>query len=535
MSRTKWTGQQTVSTRTKRPDANMDMGYNFRQLMALQANSTLSTLLRNRMGQGNGARRDIESACGYIKDLKYSDYWDLYDRTDVATRVVETYPDFTWLQNPEVYEKEDSKETKFEKDWQEHVLECGPFAELRKLDILAGIGKFGLLVMGVNDGGSLESPLMPMTATATKHRSITYFRAYTEGEVKITSWDSEPNSLRYGLPLMYEVMPNNGQASYTVSTRVDQDGKTNNGSISEPFSGSFRVHYSRCLHFADNALCGSVWGVERLRRVFNRMSDIIKVVGGSAEMFWQGAFSGIAFEMDAEAEMSEPAKAAMKDDIDKYINNLQRTILLQGVKANPLSPSIASPKDHLDVQLTLISIASRIPKRILSGSEMGKLSSTQDAENWDLQITTRRTNVAKPALMSPYVSFCIRNGIVRPPVLSDKAFFIEWPAMSELSTVDKAKSADNFTTALETYCSKALYKAIKFADYLYYVWGFSSRESRALAAKFDESSFEVIRKEALKAEKTAAASPLAKAAKSKIDTKTASTKAKSKAKVSTKS
>lgn len=535
MSRTKW-ANKPVPSKTKKLDANMDMGYNFRQMMALQANSTLTSLLRNRMGSGKGGRRDIEAACGYVKNLEFADYWDLYDRTDVATRVVETYPDFTWLQNPEIYEKEDSKETKFERDWQAHTEECLPFGELRKLDILAGIGKFGLLVMGVNDGGSLESPLLPMTATATRHRSITYYRAYTEGEVKITTWDDNPQSLRYGLPLMYEVRPNHGQQSYTVSPRLEQGSKTNDGgNINEPFSGSFKVHYSRCLHFADNALCGSVWGVERLRRVFNRMSDIVKVVGGSAEMFWQGAFSGIAFEMDAESEVSDTAKAAMKDDIDKYINNLQRTILLQGVKANPLSPSIASPKDHLDVQLTLISIASRIPKRILSGSEMGKLSSTQDAENWDLQITTRRTNVATPSLMKPYVAFCIRNGIVRPPVLSDKAFFIEWPAMSELSTVDKAKSADNFTTALETYCSKALYKAIKFADYLYYVWGFSSREARALAAKFDESSFEVIRKEALKAEKTAAASPLAKAAKSKIDTKTASTKAKSKAKVSTKS
>lgn len=474
--------------------------------MAANAQAAMTTLFRRGQGWRNGVfktsggRRDIEEACGYLTELDYSEFFEAYDKVDVAKRVVETYPDYTWIRNPEVYETETEEVvTPFEKSLAQHIKRNRPFSELRKLDILAGIGKFGLLVLGVNDGKALHLPLAPRPASQGM-REILYYRAYTEGEVKIIEWETNLKSVRYGKPVMYEVRPAFGAASEIgkgtgVSATPISDKSLK--PVTNPYKTSFKVHHTRCIHFADNALCGDVYGTERLRQVFNRLIDITKIAGGSAEMFWQGAFSGIAFEMDPEAEISENDKNQMRSDIDNYINKLQRTLLLQGVKANPLSPSIASPIDHLDVQLTLISIASRIPKRILTGSEMGKLASTQDSASWALQITTRRNNIAVPYLLEEYVRFCIRNGVLRSPQKEGEyGFSVVWCPIAVTTKEEQAKAADGFTAALEKYCVKGLYHAIAFSDYLYHIHGYTADEAHTLAKAFDKKAFEKIREQA---------------------------------------
>jgi hypothetical protein len=502
---------------------------NARALLAHNSYMSMQELFRMRGtgGLASTGRRDIEKACGYETSLDFKNFFELWDKGDVATRVVEAYPEYTWSQNPEVYEDEsEDVTTPFEVDWKAHVEKSQPFAELCKLDILAGIGKFGIMVIGVNDGKKLDTALVPENKTEKTKREISYYRAYTEGEVKIKTWDVGTTSPRYGLPVLYTVTPSNGGSSETMSVEggaptPKTKGKEETANV-DPFVQSFDVHHSRVIHFADNALSSKVYGRERLRQVYNRITDILKIVGGSAEMFWQGAFSGISFEMDPDAEISASDKQKMKEDIDNYVNKLQRTLLLQGVKANPMSPSISSPVDHLDVQLTLISIATKIPKRILSGSEMGKLASSQDSANWEIQVQSRRNKTANPFLLVPYVNFCIVNGIVSAPKAG--AFKTLWHPIAATSKEERARSAEYFTTALETFCGKALYLAMTFSDYLYYIHGYTSDEAKILSRNFKQDAFEKMREDMLKQKETTPASE---------DSKTASAKAKSKTKEKT--
>lgn len=468
-----------------------------RQTISANSQYILDQILRRGGGSGFTNRMlDIDNACGYKQTLDFDDFFDAWDRQDIAKRCVEAYPDYTWAQSPEVYEDESADNvTAFEKDWEAHVQMNNPYAELKKLDILAGIGKYGVLVMGVNDGKTLSEPLTPYDGS--KKRAIIYYRAYTEGEAQIVEWDTDENSVRFGLPIMYEITPNNGMSKTQVK---GGDGETHGVVGVDPNANQYKVHYTRVIHFADNALCGHIYGRERLKQVYNRILDIRKIVGGSAEMFWQGAFSGIAFEMDADTEVSEADKQRMKTDIKNYIDKLQRTLLLQGVEAKPLSPSIADPVNHLDVQITLVSIATGIPKRVISGSEQGKLASTEDGKTWATRVHTRDINVAEPGLLRPYLQFCILNGIVSSPV-NMYAIKILWPKLQMESDEERARASEYFTTSLETYCSKGLYHAMKFSDFLYYVQGYSSSEAIRLAKAFDKDAFEKMRKEALESKK----------------------------------
>ncbi|MBM3120076.1 MAG: DUF1073 domain-containing protein [Chloroflexi bacterium] len=421
--------------------------------------------------QFSGAR-NIREVAGYPETLTFEDYLTAYDRQDVATRVIETYPDYTWITPPEVYENEKPSDTAFEKDWKAFISNGKVISTLRSFDVLSGIGEYGVLVIGIDDGKDLSEPL----EEGGKHK-IVYMRPYTEGECRITEWDEDKFSERYTLPEMYEIKPNEFTRR-TTSIPMNQ--------------GTLKVHYSRVIHFADNALNSEVFGVPRLKRVYDRLMDILKIVAGSGEMFWRGAYQGFSFEADTDAELSADDKTAMKQEIQQYLMGLDRSMLLQGVKTNPIAPAVASPKEHLDAQLTMVAIASRIPKRILSGSEMGKLASTQDAENWAQQITTRRTNTAEPKLLRPFVDFCIKYGIISAPKASYKVI---WPSLAIPSDKDISESALNFTNALSTYAGNSLYTVMPFRDYLINVWRYSIELAEQMSNGFDEAKFKKLKQE----------------------------------------
>jgi len=413
--------------------------------------------------------RNIREIVGYPDVLVYADYLAAYERQDVATRVIETYPDYTWISKPEIYETEGSTDTPFEVDIKNLVRKTDVIGVLRAFDILAGIGEYGVLVIGVDDGGKMDTLLTPKKAA----HKIIYMRPYAEGEVKVKEWDTNTNSERYMHPVMYTVTPNELQTT-TMPAIVK----------------TFDVHYSRTIHFADNALNSTVFGVPRLKRVYDRLVDILKIVAGSGEMFWRGAYQGFAFEADAEGELTTEDKTAMKDDIQRYLMGLDRAMLLKGVQAKPLSPAVASPKDHLDAQLTMVAIASRIPKRILAGSEMGKLASTQDAENWSQQITTRRTNVTEPRLLRPFIDFCTTNRIIASP---QGEYNVIWAALTAPSDKDVSETAMNFTNALSTYATASLYLVMPFKEYLMNIWRYTVEQANIMSKGFDAKAFEKIK------------------------------------------
>jgi hypothetical protein len=228
--------------------------------------------------------------------------------------------------------------------------------------------------------------------------------------------------------------------------------------------------------------------------VYDRLTDIMKIVAGSAEMFWKGAYSGWSFVMDADAELTSERQTEMKKNIEAFMQGLDRHLLLQGVNPQSHAPNVSSPKDHLDVQLTMIAIASRIPKRIFAGSEMGKMASTQDAENWAKQVAQRRINTAIPFLVRPYVDFCILNGIIRSPLAASE-YFVTWPDLESPTEKDQSETALNYTNALVAYTSNSLYKVMPLETYLVTVWNVPVAKAVALAENFDPEQFEADKKE----------------------------------------
>jgi methionyl-tRNA formyltransferase len=123
---------------------------------------------------------------------------------------------------------------------------------------------------------------------------------------------------------------------------------------------------------------------------------------------------------------------------------MERYIKTQGIDIQSLSSPVANPADHVAVQLQFISGITRIPLRILTGSERGELASVQDeykatyfnkrtpedaAINWDWQKERIRNWVRAQAYPYPGAFTIINNQrvIIDEIIYSDIGFKQDLP------------------------------------------------------------------------------------------------------------
>jgi len=211
-----------------------------------------------------------------------------------------------------------------------------------------------------------------------------------------------------------------------------------------------RVHHTRIIHVAEDLLESNVEGTPRLQAILNRLQDLDLIVGGSAEMFWRGAFPGYGFKLDENVTIGTQDLDALKAEIEEYMHNLKRYIRLRGMSVENLSMQVADPTGHAKIVLELIACATRIPMRILMGSERGELASSQDEKNWLTTVDARRRLHCEPSLLRPYIDRLIDVGILPKPV---KGYTVEWPDLMVPSEKDMAEVGAIRSKALKDYVS----------------------------------------------------------------------------------
>jgi len=359
---------------------------------------------------GSGAKRDIYKALGYKKNLVFDDYLAKYTRNELASTLIEAPVEQTWKLKPRIVDQKKGEKSVFEKDWNVILKEHKVWHYLSRADRISGIGRYGILFLGLDDG------LNPKEE-AKKAKKLLYLRPYSEGSLSIQEWENNPKSENYGKPKIYKVTVSSNQGSKATQT--------------------MEVHCSRVIHIAEGLLDDDIYGTPRLKTVFNRLQNIELVSGGSAEMFWRGAYPGYGFKAEEGATFDEDALDDLEDEIQDYLHELRRYMRLQGIEIEELAPQIASPKDHFDILITLVAAGKKIPKRILLGSERGELASNQDERAWLDRMAVRRLDFAEPIILRPFIDKLIKFGIIRPP--TDNKYEIEWVPYYSLDPKDEAQ------------------------------------------------------------------------------------------------
>jgi len=417
-----------------------------------------------KLGQSFDGDRELYEACGYPMTLTYSRYKGRFTRQDIAKRIVTAFPDATWRGIPEVYEVEDEKQTQFEKDWEVLLSGIDIYHFLNRVDKLAGIGSYAVLLLGLDDGADFSQPASPSS-------KLLYLQPYAENHASISLFETDKKQERYGLPTMYKIQ---------MGVERTDGGGTVTG------SGEQRVHWSRIVHVAEGCMESNVYGTPRLECVYNRLQDVETISGGSAEMFWRGAFPGYSLEADADAKLQSTTE--LEDEIEAYMHGLTRVMRLQGIKANALETQVANPKFHIDVQLQLIAGATGIPVRILTGSERGELASSQDQNNWEHRVDERRKDFAEPFILNPLIDRLIDVGVLTEP---KDGYQVDWPDIGALDDKEQAEVAKNRAEALAKYIQSGADAVMPPMAFLTSVMGYTEDEATAML----EDVVDIIRRE----------------------------------------
>ncbi len=388
-----------------------------------------------RAGITFGGKRDLYEAFGYARELTPKDFRDRYARDGIAARVIDCYPKATWREGAYLQEDEDPKiTTPFEQAWEDFDKRLGAWPMFERLDKLARLSTYAVLLIGAQDG-NLEVEL----PKGKSPDQILFLSAFSGGgglaevgatgeigfvDATIRDFVTDPKDSRFGLPLTYQLR------------RID----ATSPSLTRP------VHWSRIIHVAEGLLDNDVFGIPQLQDVWNRFDDLDKVTGGGAEAFFQRANKGINLNLDKDVEMQEADAKKLASEVEDYIHGITRVLKTRAMTVQELGSDVANFSQPAEAIITQIAGAKGIPKRILLGSEMGKLASTQDSDNWNTQVQDRRSSYAGPRIVRPFLDRLITYGYFPAP----KEYIIVWPEVSNLTETEKADGATKWATTNQT-------------------------------------------------------------------------------------
>lgn len=422
--------------------------------------------LAQRLGQQYGGARDVYQALGYPDTMCFADYYSRYNRQAIARAVINRPISYTWKGPLIITEVGEEKETALVKEFKKLEKELKLKSKFVRLDKLSSVGDYGVLLLGFGDVLSVTDWSKPV---AGNKRKLLYVKPLHQDHAKIASYVTKTNDPRYGLVEFYDIEFQN------------PGGETTTG---------MKAHYSRVLHVTTELMESEVEGVPVLMSVWNRLMDLEKLVGGSAEMFWRGARPGYQGILGKDVTLTTTTEAGLQDQFDEYENNLRRFIFNEGIEYKALETQVADPSKHVDIQIQMISAVTGIPKRILTGSERGELASSQDESSWFMTIQTRREEHAEINIVRPFVDMCIEYGILPKP--SSEEYQVEWLDLFAPSDKDKAEVGKIRAEALAVYARDPLAQLILPPD-AFFEWFLGLNEDQR--EKIKEMSDEALQEE----------------------------------------
>lgn len=464
-------------------------------------------------------RRDIYAECGFPKHLLPEMYEDAYDRNGIAERVVHALPDESWVLPPEVYETEDVAETQFELALKSLDRRINLFGNLWRADRLAGVGHYGGILLGYDDGADLSLPpdgfdvgafvgdeltrnARPLVNAAprdengqslrkakpqagaskgagteraaraasawTPKRNLIYMRPFREKYAQIATWCQDPKSARFGKPETY------------MLTLFDPNNETHTGQ-GQP-QNTIHVHWTRFLHIADNRQGSDVFGKPRMKPVFNYLQSLDKIAAASGEMFWLGARPGYSFEVNPDIPDAELDEEKLRKEFDAFANGLQRYLGLTGVSAKSLAPQVSDPTPHVKMLLTLIAITLGYPLRIFMGTEEAKKAGEQDDKHWNRRLKHRQDTFVTPCQLRPLFELLVALEVL-PGINGPDGLMVAWPDLSTVSDLEKSEIMLNKTQAMASYVGGGVDALVAPPSYLRLYAGHTEAEAEAIEAE----------------------------------------------------
>ena len=287
---------------------------------------SLTSVLAERLGFASQhgvtfeGKRDLYDACGYDRTLDPAKYWARYKRNGVARRLVNALPSATWRTGAELVEDDDPYVvTPFEQAWLSLAERLDVWNRMRKTDTLAQLGRYSVILIGAP--GALTEELKRMSGPG----EVAYLKHYGERDVEVkaedlvgypfTGREADANSPRFGKPKLYTFKR---LAGSTV-------GGGSIGGVTK------KVHWSRVIHVADEAIEDDLYGEPKLASVWNWLDDLEKVTGSGSEAFWRRVQPMLQAKLQPGVTLQTPAEVEIETEIDELVHGLRRWARTTGI------------------------------------------------------------------------------------------------------------------------------------------------------------------------------------------------------------
>ncbi len=399
------------------------------------------------LGASQFAERDIYDTFDWPERPDEKLFYATYRPNPFAAPIVDRPAFTTWRDGPTIRDRDprtdnengNETETAFETAVTRANRELDLWSYGERLDRLAGIGRYGLLVFVTDDISSpddLDSEL-GKGAVSNGLDSVTQIKVFSEVSVDNIEWGGidAAEAGRWGLPIRYS---------------IDFSSEATNDDGADSDEAVYSVHHSRTIAVpATRLLDDDFFAPSRLEGCLNPLRDIEKVLGSVAELAFRGADKGLAVNFGPEkVDTSVQSFDAMDEELQDWYHGLQPWVKMVGADSiQTLGGEIADPSAVIDKNLSAIAANTGIPKRIFEGDPAGALAAAaEDTQAYFGMIQERREEYATPHIVKALVDWLTDHGVIDGPG-SQGQYDVEWEALRVLSEKEQAELENNRATA----------------------------------------------------------------------------------------
>ena len=376
-------------------------------------------------GYYENSKHDHNKDFGYPDHLEFAAVYQRYLRNGIAFAGVEQTILKTWEDNPELWESSaGTKETYGESELRQKFDDLRLWQKLAEADRRAMVGGYAGLILRYGDQMQFKDPVGNVPGGLDG--LVDVIPAWA-GQLKVSAWDTDPQSVNYGQPVMFNFNESE------VSNSRDEVAKNR----------SFEVHPDRVIIWSRD---GTVHNRSVLEPGFNSLIDMEKISGAGGEGFWKNAKSAPVLTTAPDITVADMAKGMgvtveevadkMNDQVQDFNKGFDAMLMLQGMEAKTLGISLPQPEEFFNIPAQMFAASISCPMKILVGSQTGERASTEDADQWGRTNKSRRVNIAIPNIMS------LVRRLEDAKVLPLKDWYIHWSDLTETSMAEKIDRAD---------------------------------------------------------------------------------------------
>ncbi len=393
---------------------------------------------------GNTKRTKLWDEFGYPTELTFEHYYKMYERNAVAFGAVHKLLEGCWSDFPVIVDGDEEKESKETTPWEKGVTKFMKkhWAKVKDADRRNLVGHYSALLLQVRDGKTWDQPIAPGSLRRLGDKGLVRFIPAWESQLTPSEWQNDQTADDYGQPIMFNF----------------DERPVGNSGIQGPARG-VRIHPDRVIIFCEGSEDESIFsGIPLLRAAFNKLLDLEKTSGGSAEGFLKNASRQLGINFSAQTDMAaieRMAKAAGYDSLAQSINEQTRKLnrgiddglFTQDAQATVLSVTPADPGPTWEVTANEVSCALLCPFTIQFGQQTGRLASDEDKTDWAKRCNGRRNGFQTDRVML-ILERLWTFGIIDPPTSGEVT--LTWADLLAPSEKDKIANGKELAAVAES-------------------------------------------------------------------------------------